>query len=135
MKLADVMDEMAARLKAMGGLNVTAYPPQTVSAPAAFPSYPESIEYDQTMGRGTDKFSRLPIWIVFGRVTELATRDKASAWTAGGGAGSARQALDGDGYHSCDFVSVTEAEFVDVDIAGVPYLAAMFRCDVVGNGG
>jgi hypothetical protein len=128
------MDEIAERLREVGGLNVTACPPPTVTAPAGFPSYPRRISYDATYGRGMDQIEDLPVWVIFGRVTESATRDRASSWAAGAGNSSVKAALERGAYASCDVLSVTGAEFADTEIAGVPYLAARFLCDIAGDG-
>lgn len=134
MNLASVMDELAARLRTIDGLRVTDYPPGSVSAPAGFPSYPEAIEYDATYGRGMDRIRALPVVIVFGRTTERTTRARVAEWSEGTGAASVKAILEAGQYTTFDVIHVSECTFAEYEIGGVPYLAAMFACDIAGGG-
>lgn len=134
MKLKLVMDEVAAAAQEIVGLRLTAWPPGTVQPPGGAVSYPESIDYDQTYGRGMDKINNLPLILVAGKATERAARDTVSAWCAGSGEASVKHNLERRGWSSCDDVSVTECRFDVISIGGVDYLAAFFSLVVVGSG-
>jgi hypothetical protein len=135
MNLTDVMDEVAAAVDEITGLRMFAYPPGSLVAPAGAVSYPDSIDYDQTYGRGVDRISALPVIVVVGKATERAARNSVSAYTAGGGDRSVKAHLEGRAWTSCDDVSVTTARFDVYTIAGVDYLAALFSLDIIGPGG
>lgn len=134
MNLSALMDEVATAAAEISGLRMTAWPPGTLQPPAGAVSYPESIAYDQTYGRGMSKISALPLILVAGKAIERLARDAVSTWTATHGEGSVRQHLEGRVWASCDDLSVVSAKFDVVSIGGVEYLAAQFSLDVVGSG-
>jgi hypothetical protein len=134
MRLDAVMDEAAKVLSGITGLRVFAYPAPTVTPPAGYLSYPRSIDLDETFGRGEDRFTDLPMVLVAGDPTESRTRDTIAAWASGSGPKSVKAHMEAHTWTSCDDLTVTQVEF-DVElIAGVPYLAAMFKATVVGPG-
>lgn len=135
MNLGDVMDEVAEVLGTITGLNVLAYPPPTLIPPAGYVSYPQSIDFDQEYQRGGDQFTDLPIVLLTSTgATDLSARDQVATWSAGGGLGSVKAAMEAHRWASCDDLTVTSCEFDVETIGGVPYLAAMFKATVVGPG-
>lgn len=136
MNLGDVMEEVTAVLAAVPGMRKAfAYPPDDIPvAPSAYVSYPQSIDFDQTYQRGEDQFTDLPIVVVAGRVVDRITRDRLSVWVAGDGPESIKAAMEEHAWVSCDDLTITSCEFIPESVAGVPYLAAMFKATVVGPG-
>jgi hypothetical protein len=134
MNLDDVMDEVAAVLAQISGLRVHAYPPDSLTDPAGYVSYPQSVDFDQTYGRGEDQFTDLPMVLVASRVTDRAARTTVSRWAAGSGAQSVKAHMEAHTWQSCDDLTVTSCEFDIETIAGQPYLAAVFKATVVGPG-
>lgn len=134
MRLDAVMDEVAVVLAQITGLRVTAYPPATLVAPGGYVSYPRSIDFDKTYGRGEDDFTDLPIVLVASKVTDRAARDTVAAWASGDGAKSVKARMEAHAWTSCDDLTVTSCEFDIERIAGVDYLAAMFKATVAGPG-
>lgn len=134
MNLNEVMDEVAEVLGTITGLRVFGYPPPTVSPPAGIVSYPESVDYDQTYGRGMDRINGLPVILVVGKATDRSARDKVAGWAAGSGPNSVKAVLEAHDWDSCDVLSVTDCTFDVVTIAAIDYLAAMFSLDVAGSG-
>lgn len=138
MRLDEVMDEVALVLEQITGLRVTAWPPEMISGPGGYVSYPQTIDYDETYGRGEDQFTNLPIVLVADRVTVRAARDTVAAWTAGSGPKSLKALFQARtkarAWTSCDDVAVTSCVFDVEDIAGTKYLAALFNATVVGPG-
>lgn len=134
MKLAAVMDEVAAALAEITGLRVTAWPPETVSGPSGYVSYPLSVDFDQAYQRGEDGYRDLPIVLVVGKATTRAARDTVAGWASGAGPKSLKRAMEERSWTTCDDLTVTSCEFDVEMIAGVPYLAAMFKATVVGPG-
>ncbi|WP_433117101.1 hypothetical protein [Micromonospora sp. CA-246542] len=137
MKLDDVMDGIARRIKDLGGLQVHAQPPKTIIPPAAVVSYPETIEYDATYGRGMDRISGLSVWLVVGKVTDRSARDALAAYAADTGAKSVKLALedDSDEDRPWDDLHVASAEFDILTIAGIDYIAAGFTLNLACQGG
>ena len=134
MNLAAVMDEVATAASVLTKLNRFAYPPSSIDPPALIVSYPQSVDFDQTYQRGTDQFTDLEITLVVGRVDDRSTRDQAAAWASGTGPESVKQVLEAHAWVACDDVTIKSVEFEAWELAGVPYLAATFKADVVGPG-
>jgi hypothetical protein len=132
--LEAVMKEVAAALSEITGLRVFDYPPETLSAPGGYVSYPRLIDFDETYQRGEDMFVDLPIVLVAGRVITRAARDTVSGWSAGDGSKSVKRAMEERTWTTCDDLTVTSVEFDLERIAGTPYLAAMFKATVTGPG-
>ncbi len=108
--------------------------PDELTDPAGYVSYPQSIAYDEAYGRGEDRFVDLPMVLVASRVTDRAARDMVARWAAGDGEKSVKARMEAHTWTSCDDLTVNSCEFDVETIAGVPYLAAMFRATVVGPG-
>lgn len=135
MKLDLVMDEVALVLKQITGLKVVfPYPPPTLVPPAGYVSYPRSIDFDQEYQRGGDQFTDLPIVLVASKVTDRTARDTVAAWAAGDGPKSIKARMEAWSWTNCDDLTVTSCEFDVERVAGVDYLAAMFKATVVGPG-
>jgi hypothetical protein len=132
--LAKVMTEIAQALSEITGLRVFDYPPDDLPAPAGYVSYPRSIDFDQTYGRGEDQFTDLPIVLVTDNVTTRAARNTASGWAAGDGPKSVKRAVEARTWLHCDDVQVTSVEFDIERYAGGEALAVMFKATVVGPG-
>lgn len=133
MDLADVMEEVAGKLQAITGLRVFSCPPDAVAPPAAYVDYPEDITFDGTYGRGMDRMT-LPVALVVGRVTDVATRDRLAKYCDGAGAASVKVAVQAGRYVSCDTVRVMTIDFDYVLIEGSPHIEARFNLDITGSG-
>jgi hypothetical protein len=133
-KLNDVMDEVASVLAGITGLRVFPYPAPTLTPPAGYVSYPRSVDFDETYGRGSDQFTDLPMVLLAGEATARPTRDTVAAWVAGDGPLSVKAHMEAHAWTTCDDLTVTSAEFDVETIGAVPYLAAMFKATVVGPG-
>lgn len=132
MDLDAVMTEIGEHLD-VTGLRLAVVGEKPVP-PAAYVSYPESITFDRTYGRGMDSMD-LQVVVVVGRTAVVrATRTALAAYCAGSGDNSVKEALEGTAYDSCDSVTVTGVEFDVVPLAGVDHMAAIFSVNVVGQG-
>ncbi len=133
MKLKDVMEEMADKLKLFTGHNVFSYPVDSLSPPAGVIGYPESITYDETYQQGEMMFNSLPVWLVTGRTDSESARNQASEWTDPQGANSVKRYLDVQNYSSCDDVQVGNATFDVFAVGGIEYLVVVFDVTVTGE--
>lgn len=136
MKINDVMDEIATRMRTIPTLagRTYAWPPGTITPPAAIVPYPGPGTYDLSYQRGADR-TEGSVLVLLGRPTERSTRDALTGYVDGSGAESVKEALDGDGdYTSCDSVTVTGWDTDVVTIGSTDYLAAVFELDIVGRG-
>lgn len=134
MRLDAVMDEVAAVLRQITGLNVFAYPPPTLVPPAGYVSYPQEVRFDEAYVRGEDRIVDLPIVLVASKVTDRTARDTVAAWASGDGPKSVKRAMEAHEWTTCDDLTVNSVEFDVERVAGVDYLAAMFKATVVGPG-
>lgn len=137
MKISDVVEELAARLRKIPGLSVFAHPVDTVVPPAAIVVYPDSIAYDQAYVRGMDRIT-IPVVVVVGRSAHgRATMDALSGYWDGAGPLSVKAALEAGSAGAggvLDYVHVPDSRAGDVSIGGVPMLAAEFTVEIVGDG-
>lgn len=139
MILTAVMDEVAAVLRGVDGLRqVHEHPiPRAAAAGAsAIVSYPEGIEFGVTYGRRFDRIVGLPVTLIVSQVTERKARDRVSTLLDPDAdpAVSAVASLEAHTWVSCDDLTVTDADFDSVSLAGVDYLAAVLTCNVIGPG-
>ncbi|SCG38234.1 hypothetical protein [Micromonospora zamorensis] len=133
MDVRAVMTEVAERLRTIPNLRVYDYPPGTATAPAAIVSYPESITYDETYGRGMDRMA-LPVVVLIGRPTDRNTPDKLAAYANGSGSSSVKAVLESGTYTAFDDLRVESADFDVVSLGGTDYMAGMFNLNVWGQG-
>jgi hypothetical protein len=133
MDLAAVMQAVADRIDTISGLRCFAYPPGTVTPPAAVVSYPEAYDFDATYGRGMDRMS-LPVVVAVGRPTDRSTRDLLAAYCAGTGASSIKAVVESGTYSAFHTVRVESIEFDVVPLGGTDYMAAIFTLDIAGSG-
>jgi len=133
MDLANVMQAVSDRLDTIAGLRCFAYPPPTLTPPGAVVSYPDTLTFDETYGRGMDRL-RLPVVIVVGKVSDRAARDELGLFCNGSGAKSVKAVLESGTYSAFQTVRVMDIEFDVVTIAGVDYMAALFNLDIAGAG-
>lgn len=134
MNLANVMDQVAARLDTITGLRVYEFPPDNLAPPAAWIGYPEGYEFDTTYGRGTDRIANLPVIVAVARVSDRAARDLVGAYVDGAGPASVKQVVESGTYTAFDTVRVTGVTFDILTRGGTDYLAALFMLDIIGPG-
>lgn len=135
MNVGDVMDEIAVRLRAAPSLTgrTYAHPVGRITPPAAIVDFPSKGQFDETYGRGMDRWIG-EVAVLVGRPTERQTRDQLAKYLDGSGPESVKALLDGEDYAACDGVRVTGWETEVWSVAGVDYLTALFELDIYGPG-
>lgn len=136
MNLSEVAEEVAARLDSIPGLNVFSYQPDDISPPAVWVENPErnNIEFDKTYGRGMDRMT-LPVLLVVSHADNRSGQQNIRPYCDGSGPQSIKAVLETGSYTSLHTIRVTTAGVLGVEVAGVPYLAALFDLDITGQGG
>lgn len=134
MDLGNVMQAVADRIATIAGLHVYAYPPDTVQPPAAIVTYPGTLTFDETYGRGMDRIEDLGVVLLVGKVSDRASRDLITKWVKGSGAASVKAVIESGTYTAFDTVRVVKAEFDIIAVAGVEHLAATLTLDIAGTG-
>ncbi len=136
MDLATVMDQLGAAAETIDGLRSHPYYFPRVVPPAAVVAWPESYDFDSTMGRGSDQVV-IPVTVIVGLADSRSARDQLAAYCHGSGPSSVKRAVES--YlpipaATWDSVRVRDVEFGAVTIAAVSYLAATFSIEVTGKG-
>lgn len=134
MDLGAVMQAIADRIDTISDLRVFGYPPDTITPPAAIVTYPGTLTYDASYGRGMDRIPDLGVVLLVGKVSDRASRDLITKWAKGSGATSIKDVIESGTYTAFDTVRVTEVTFDIISVAGVEHLAATFNLDIAGQG-
>lgn len=133
MRLADVMDDIAAALQTIHGLRVYPFIVDKVNVPAAVVTWPDSIVYDAAMGRGGDRMT-LPVLVLVSRADQRSARDLLAAYLDGAGPRSVKAAVEGHTATSYDSARVMTATPGGATSGGQDYLGAVFDIDIIGKG-
>lgn len=146
MDLDLVATELASKLDSMDTpadmreLHVHEFDADSIVTPGAFVSLPDTIDFGQSYagygGVGAEKMS-LDVMIMVGRLSDRIANKEIKAYASATGPLSVRNALDSSGYNtyeSCDEVTVMGVSFVEANVSGVSYLAAVFRVEIEGPG-
>lgn len=134
MRLDLIMVEAAKALSKITGLRVESYPPDDLTPPAGYVSYPESIDYDQAYQRGEDTIVGLPVVLLCEQVTGRTARDLVGRWTAGDGPESIKARFEAWAWPDGHEAVITQARFDVEKLAGVEYLAVQFTATITGPG-
>jgi hypothetical protein len=133
MNLANVMDEVADKLRPITGLQVFAYPEKMITPPTAIITYPDDYTFDETYGRGSDRIT-LPVHLIVADVTAESSKYQIAEYCDGSGARSVKAIVEAGTYTSCDSVRVSNIDFGTMKVAGLDYISAVFDLDVFGPG-
>lgn len=133
MILTDVMEEIGTALETIAGLRVRPYTEQRVTPPAAMVTLPTRIDYDVSMGRGSDELL-LPVIVFVGRVDAHSSHRALGHYVNGIGDRSVKQAIESHVASAYDFAHVKDSQFLIMSVANVELLTATFRVRIVGKG-
>ena len=134
MILTDVMDALGSGLATIDGLRTRPYTEQRVTPPAVMVALPQRIDYDATMGRGSDEMI-IPVVVFVGRTDAQSAHHALGLYVNGSGAQSVKAAIEAhDAGGVYDFARVLDAQFLVMTMAGVELLTATFRVRIVGKG-
>ena len=131
MILADVMDELALRLRVIPGLEAYAWPVPTATVPAALVYYPKTWEY-LTYGDEKESYT-LDVVVLAGKPDDRPTRQVLSDYLRTSGPTSVIQALQTGQTTVFDIIDVQEVEVGAYQLAGVTYLAVICGCKISGS--
>lgn len=133
MNVSAVMDDVAAALEQIDGLRVFAYQAPRINPPTAEVEWPDSIDYDSTMRRGSDRMT-LQARVMAGQADARSARDVLAVYADGSGAQSVKAVVEGYAATAYDTARVTKCEFGVTSVAAVEYLSALFTIDLIGSG-
>lgn len=129
MDLAAVMQGLADAVTEADfpGMEGRAYgwPLSTISPPAFVVGYPDGINMDTTMARGSDR-ATFPCWAVFGEVDKRTTRDVASPFITG-----VKNAIDGPRTDCWQSARVGTIAVETTPIGEIDFLTVRFDVDVL----
>lgn len=126
--LTDVMDQIGVGLATITGLRVFDFPPKSAQPPFAFVDMPDSIDFDLTLNRGSDR-ATFTVVVAVADVVDRAARDAIAEYAAGSGGKSVKAALDAATIGTS--ARVESVTFRPVALAQGTYAGAMFTVDVV----
>lgn len=133
MNIDTVMTEVATRLRTIANLRVFDHPVDEVQPPTAIVSLPH-IAFDQTYGRGSDRYN-MPVIFVVGKVESRASRNNLAPYVAGSGPKSVKAVLEvGFTPVAFDTVCVQSVDFDVMTWGSVEFLTATFLLDIMGSG-
>ncbi len=133
--LAETMDEIGERLEEIETLRTKPWGPvkSAQALPLAIVHLPETIDPDQTYGRGMDSME-ISVTIVVGYNSDRIARDQLSAFCSGVGDKSVILKLRNTVWHTCHTVSVGRIRFGTMKINGKDLIGAAFTLNVTGSG-
>jgi len=133
MNLGTTLAELDTALAAITGLRHIPYPDASVNAPQITLTLPDSIAFDETYRRGSDRLTLMAVLTV--SMTDPRTGFASLLeYCAGSGAKSVKQAIEAGTYTQAADVRVATCDFDVYTFSGVPYYAAVFSIDIVGSG-
>jgi len=127
------MDEIASTVGTISGLRTTGYGAPTITPPAAWCEWPDTLDFDVAMARGGDRIT-LPLRVAVGAIDARSSTDELAAYVDGSGPRSIKAVIQAHTPVSYGSARVTGVEFGVVVIASVDYLAATFFIDIIGTG-
>lgn len=132
MNVTDVMDGIAARLRTIEGLMVYDGPAGSTVTPSAEVSFPDAINYDDTMGPGSARADFM-VLVLVAPVAAQAAPETLSRYLDTDGALSVKAAVESGGNlgGAVDSARVVSARPLAVTSAGVEYVAAEFTVNVI----
>ena len=133
MNLADVMDDLGLALSTIDGLRVFPYWADKIVPPAVVVAWPEPLEYDSTMGRGSDRQS-VPVIVIVGKIDARTSRDLIAQYANGAGVASIKQVIESYEASAYDSARVTQCDFGTLQVNGNTMLSATFTVDIIGTG-
>lgn len=133
MNVLKVLDDVAEALRSIEGLRVFAYEAPRIVPPTAEVEWPESIDFDATMRRGSDRMT-VRVRVMVGQSDARSARDELAVYADGSGPRSVKAAVERHEAQAYGSARVTRCEFGATSVAGVEYLSALFSLDIVGNG-
>jgi hypothetical protein len=129
----DVAGEIVTQLETIDGLRCHKGPPDSITPPAGILVLPDSIDFDQTYGRGSDRIT-WPLLVVVGRVSDRTVMTRIGAYCDGSGARSVKAVVEAGTYTAFDSLRVTRVEFDVLNWQNTDYHAAIFELDIFGQG-
>jgi hypothetical protein len=133
MNLGEVMAEVAAAADEIEGLRCFAYPISEANPPTFWLDLPETVTFDQTYGRGSDRID-FYAYVVVAQNLDRAQAARLAAYMSGSGPASIKQAVEAAEYEACDVVRITTAEFQWITVAATAYPGVRFSIEVRGKG-
>jgi hypothetical protein len=132
--LGDMRTGIATNLSTVSGLRTSSFIPDTLNPPVAVVA-PDTITFDQTFGRGQDRYT-FSVEVVVGRVSDRASQNLMDNYCDPNGSKSIKAAIESDptlGGKVFD-CRVTEVRgYQQIVIADVLYLSVVFSIDVLTN--
>ena len=133
MKMTAVMDELAARARAIPAIEgrMYAYVPGEISAPAGFLAYPE-MNFHETYHLGMQRWE-IELFLCVGNPTDRSSRERMSELVDGDGLAALVTAIESGETDAFDVATLKKVTIQEVVLGAVTYLGAVCVLDIVGS--
>lgn len=128
-----VREDLAARLGTIPNLNVSPFPPGSISPDAAV-FQPQDIDYHRVYENGATAMT-LALVLYAGLLHDQSAHQRLDQYAADTGDRSIREVLETGTYTAFDDVTVKRGEWDAHRVGGVDYLAIVFELAIFGPGG
>lgn len=133
MIIKNTMAEIGDRCDTIHPLRVHPYEADEISPPAVLVSLPGLISYQTTYGPGFMSVT-VEVTVLVSRVDDRIRLEEIAPYGDSVGEKSIRYALETGTYTAFDSLTVLNARYQIVEIAGDSYLACIFTVEVIGSG-
>lgn len=123
--IAAVMNDLETRLATVSGLRVYGFPPLSAQPPFAYVNLPDSVEYDLTFARGSDRMT-IEVHVGVANQVDRVSRDQIVAWASGSPTGLKAIIEASTAY---DYRVMT-AEFATIALSSGAYAGLVLLVDV-----
>ena len=125
---------LAVRLATITGLRTSATLPDQPTPPQAV-VYPDRVQYDTAMGRGSDEYTFV-VLVIVGRIAERSAQTSLDTYCNPSGATSIKASIEGDstlGGTALDCRVTEMRNQGSIDVGDATYLTAEFSVTVIAN--
>tara|TARA_R100001443_G_scaffold84831_2_gene91498 strand:- start:2206 stop:2616 length:411 start_codon:yes stop_codon:yes gene_type:complete len=131
---SSIRDGLKTRLETISGLSAYDYVPDFIEPPIALVAPLNTLNYDTTMGRGSDTYE-IPVILYIANIDAQTSQDDVDAYLASSGATSIKAAIEGDatlGGAAMSARVVSATDYGEYEVTqGTSYLGVTFNIEVI----
>lgn len=131
--LTNIRDEIKNNLANISALSVISFVPDSIEPPTAVVGVMETIEYDQSLQRGADRYE-IPIYLYVSRVDAQDSQETLDGFLASTGANSVKAQVESDTTLNSQAQSVrviSAGNYGVYNINNINYLGVEFIVEVI----
>ena len=132
---ASIRDGLKTRLETISGLSAYDYVPDFIEPPIALVAPLNTLNYDTTMGRGSDTYE-IPVILYITNIDAQTSQDDVDSYLASSGSTSIKAAIEGDptlGGAAMSVRVVSATDYGEYEVSqGTSFLGVTFNIEVIG---